>query len=275
MKNIFVSVDIEGIWGMAAQQGARKDTPAYIHARENMINETNLVIEQLAKNGVENILVSDSHGSMDNLIPSKLNPRASFIVGNADYRALGMMEGIDSSFDGCMFIGYHAREGTIGAVLNHTMSSRYIYKIELNGIEAGETMLNAHLASYYNVPLLLVAGDDKYIEQSQGEFNDELITVETKKAINRELALSIPYDKLKQEYEFKIKQALNSKGVLLNKKDKYEIKITFFTEDLAGFVASIPTVTRIDNKTISIDGSDYLEAYKLLAFCLKACSVIR
>ena len=37
-----------------------------------MINEINLVISALFENGVEEIIVNDGHGNMDNLLPSRL-----------------------------------------------------------------------------------------------------------------------------------------------------------------------------------------------------------
>ena len=275
MKNVYVSVDIEGIWGVASKYSTGEGHPEYVHARENMINETNLVIEELYKNGVENIVVNDSHGSMDNLIPQKLNPNVSIVTGNSIYKSMGMMEGISKDFDCCMFIGYHTREGTADSMLNHTTASKYVHKVELNGAEAGETMLNTHAAWYYNVPVALVAGDDKYIEQSLKEFNGKIATVATKKSINRETAINIPYNKLKQEYEAKIKQALSMKDFFIGKKDHYEIKITYHTENAAYFVSNLPTVNRISSKTISISGKDYLELRKLYRMCVSVCYLLQ
>jgi len=44
-------------------------------------------------------------------------------------RPLGMMQGIDGTFDAVAFIGYHASEGTPSAILSHTMSSARIFEI--------------------------------------------------------------------------------------------------------------------------------------------------
>ncbi len=55
-------------------------------------------------------MVNDSHGSMRNIIADQLDPRASLISGSP--KPLSMMQGIDSSFDACIFVGYHAgRDG--------------------------------------------------------------------------------------------------------------------------------------------------------------------
>lgn len=268
MNSVYVSVDIEGIWGVASAMSTTKGNEEYCYARENMINETNILIGELLKNGVKNILVNDSHGSMDNLIPKKLNPNVSIVTSNSKYKELGMMEGISRDFDASIFIGYHTREGTEDSILNHTMASKYVHKILLNDIEVGETMLNAYLSYYYNVPVILVAGDDKYINQSLKDFNNNIITIETKKAINREVAINIPYNKLVNQYEEKVRQALNMKEYYIDKKDSHEIKIIFHTEDIANFVSRIPTVERIDSKTVKIKNKDYLKIYKLYRFCV-------
>jgi D-amino peptidase len=70
-----------------------------------------------------------------------------------------MMEGIDESVDGVMFIGYHARNGSSNAVLDHTWSSRTVANVWLNDILTGEYGLNAALAGHFRVPVIMVSGD--------------------------------------------------------------------------------------------------------------------
>lgn len=275
MKNVYVSVDIEGIWGVGSSISTKKDTLEYRYARENMITETNILIEELLKNGVENITVNDGHGSMDNLIASQLNPNVNLVSCNGSYKPLGMMEGINSSYDACCFIGYHAREGTQDAFLNHTISSKCIYQIEVNGVPVGETMLNAYLASCYHVPLLLVAGDDKYISQTKEELGDNIPAIQTKKSINRETVIHIPFNQLKKEYVQKVQQGVDMKGCIMPTSDSYEIKMTFRAEDMANFVARIPTVERIDSKSVVIKGKDYVQLYQLMRFCIKVVSFLK
>lgn len=128
MKKIYISADIEGIWGNSNPANTAKNGYLYSEYCTNMMNEVNLVIDLLFQNGVEEVVVNDSHGNMDNLLPSKLDPRAAFVAANGAYKEFGMMEGLDDSFDGAMFIGYHSRCNSPG-VMAHTIWGTMVRKI--------------------------------------------------------------------------------------------------------------------------------------------------
>lgn len=273
IKKVYISVDIEGIWGVADKNSTEYNGEEYEKARENMINETNLVIANLLDNGVEEILVNDAHGKMNNLIPNKINPKASMVVSNNIFKECGMMEGINEEYDACIFIGYHSGIGTQNAVLNHTISSNYVSKIKLNGMEANEALLNAHLAWYYNVPVILASGDDTYIKQTKEDFKNQIITVETKKSISREAIINISYEELVKRYQTAVKESIEKTKTFFDKKDEYEIEITYHREEIAGLVSRIPTVERKGNCSIVIKSNDYLELYKLCRFCIKVAQL--
>ena len=62
-------------------------------------------------------MVSDSHGSGQNILIEELNKEVKLI---RDWpRPLIMMEGIDETFDAVFFIGYHSKEGSKNATLAH------------------------------------------------------------------------------------------------------------------------------------------------------------
>ena len=107
MKKIYISADIEGIWGNANPANTMKSGIDYAEYQTNMIQEVNLLIDTLFSNGEKEVLVNDSHGNMDNILASQLDPRASIVVSNGAYKSYGMMEGLDSTFDGVCFVGYH------------------------------------------------------------------------------------------------------------------------------------------------------------------------
>ncbi|GIS54632.1 hypothetical protein Ct9H90mP29_16740 [bacterium] len=56
-------------------------------------------------------------------------------------------------------LGYHARAGSGGNPLAHTMSSAKIERIFLNDRQASELLLHGTIASKYHVPLAFVSGD--------------------------------------------------------------------------------------------------------------------
>ncbi len=161
MKKVYISADIEGIWGNSNPAYTAKNGYLYPEYCTNMMNEVNLVIDLLFQNGVEEVLVNDGHGNMDNILPSKLDPRAAFVSGNGAYKEFGMMEGIDDSFDGALFIGYHSRCNSPG-VMAHTIWGTMVRKIVVDGKELGESGINKLLANEYGVPVILASGDSEY-----------------------------------------------------------------------------------------------------------------
>ena len=95
---------------------------------------------------------------MVNLIQGKIDRRAQVIRGRG--KSYGMMQGLDSDAAATLFIGYHARTGNDDGVLNHTMRGRDIQGVFLNDEPAGELRLNAAMAGWLGVPVVLIAGDN-------------------------------------------------------------------------------------------------------------------
>lgn len=269
MKKVYLSVDIEGIWGNANPRYTTRQTDEYEQYRKNMIDETNLAIQCLFNQGVEEIVVNDGHGGMDNLISYALDKRVSFISSQGSYKELGMMEGMDDTFDGCAFIGYHCKSGTVDGNMAHTVSGGLVDKILIDGQEVSETQMNFQLASYYNVPLLFVAGDDKLHQQLLADIGD-VCFIETKKSMNYMTVLNCSKEELKKRYSQTIEKALKIGGI--KEEPGKVMDIVFHFEKNASFVTRMPTVQRIDNKTIRLTAENYEELYKLSRFVIKICN---
>ncbi|MFR9256009.1 MAG: M55 family metallopeptidase [Merdibacter sp.] len=65
MKNIYISADIEGIWGNVNGAYTMPGVPEYEQYRRRMIDEVNIAAKALFKHGAQTILVNDGHGNMD------------------------------------------------------------------------------------------------------------------------------------------------------------------------------------------------------------------
>ena len=272
MKKVYISADIEGIWGNTNPAYTTKTGKEYEEYRTNMINEVNLCIDILCKHGVEEILVSDGHGNMDNLLASRMDQRASLVVSNGAYKAYGMMEGLDSSFDAVCFIGYHCRSNTPGAMA-HTIWGTMVRKIEVDGMEVGESGINARLAWEYGVPVALVSGDHLLKEQLHEELNKPFVYVETKKAISSQCAICCSWKELEQRYQM----AISSMNDVCQSCSDYPVKphtmkITFHHERNVEFVSRMDGVTRIDACTVCIEKPSYKELYAYMRFVIKVCN---
>jgi D-amino peptidase len=180
---VFVSVDMEGIGGIGTGKMTSGDGKDYALGRELMTEEVNTVVAALFANGATEVLVNDSHGDMQNLLHTRLDPRVQYIQGNI--KPLGMVQGLDASFDAAVFVGYHSRAGTDNGFLAHTGSGS-VKGLWVNGVEVGEGGMNAYFAGAQGVPVILASGDSTFTTQFR-----QLVptrTVATKEAIGAQVA---------------------------------------------------------------------------------------
>lgn len=162
---VFISVDMEGITGVVNWDDVSRDGKDYDSFREVMTREVNAAIEGAVRAGATDIVVRDSHGSARNLLPELLDSNAR-LLRDWSGGPMGMMDGLDESFDAVIFVGYHAKAGTPDALLEHTMSGSNILDISINGVSVPEAGINALIAGHYNVPVVFVAGERALCEQA-------------------------------------------------------------------------------------------------------------
>ena len=189
---VFISVDMEGLAGVVTSRDVNPAGPDYAHFRTVMAGEANAAIEGAYRAGATYVLVRDSHGSKQNLLPGDLDPRARLLRG-VSTGPKNMMEGIDSTFDAVVFIGYHARAGTPRAILEHT-STGNVVDFSINGVSLPEGGYNALVAGLANVPVVFVAGDRAVVDQLRSligpiegvavkeEINDATLSMSPKEA---------------------------------------------------------------------------------------------
>jgi len=264
---IFISVDMEGIWGLVSNDHVSSDSKEYSRTRKLMLQETNWAIEEAFRNGATEVVVNDSHDSMDNLLIEELDPRAQLISGEP--KPLSMMEGIDKTFDGVIYIGYHSRAGTINGVFNHTYSGRTVANIAINGKKMGECGINSGVAGYYGVPILAISGDDKVASQAIEEIgNIETITV--KKAISRYSAHNLSQQIVRELYKTKLEKAFNNikERPVVKYQSKITMDIEFNREVMAENAMLLPGATRVDERTVRIESEDYLKLFMMFRGCL-------
>ncbi|WGW11599.1 M55 family metallopeptidase [Saxibacter everestensis] len=153
---VYISVDMEGVAGVATLDQIARGGFGYPRAQELMTAEANAAIQGAFDAGATEVLVNDSHGTMDNLLHERLDARARLIFGTPKLDC--MAEGITADHDVALFIGYHAPAGGPG-VLAHTFSAHF-GQVRVNGRQVSEAEVNALQLAAVGVPLGLVVGDD-------------------------------------------------------------------------------------------------------------------
>ena len=160
---IYISSDMEGVVGAVTGEQLGPSGFEYQRFREFMTAEVNAAIEGARSAGAGEILVADSHGNGQNLLIDKL-PKDVKIVRSWP-RPLDMVGGLDDSFDGVIFLGYHASTDNLTGVRAHTFSSGRLTSVKLNGTPVTEGAWNAAIAGELGVPVIMVAGDDATVEE--------------------------------------------------------------------------------------------------------------
>src|SRR5574339_184269 len=154
---ILIATDMEGITGVTIWDQVTPGHAEYARFRKLMTQDVNAAIRGAFDGGADEVVIADGHWHGSNILVEELDPRARLNTGTPS--PFSMMQGIDERIDGVMFIGYHARNGSPNAILDHTWSSRTVANVWLNDILTGEYGLNAAVAGHYGVPVIMVSGD--------------------------------------------------------------------------------------------------------------------
>jgi len=266
---VFISVDMEGLGGVVSLSQVLKEGKEYTTFRKWMTEEIKAVIEGIKAGGATKIVVADSHGSMTNLLIEELPEDVEVITGFP--RPLCMIHGIWEGYDAAMFVGYHARKGIKGGVLAHTIAGRVFSSIKVNDVEASEFYLNALVAGFYGVPVVLIAGDSEICKEAKIKV-PEIETVITKYGITRFSAKTKTLEKIKSELKEKSARALEKvrRGGIkpLRLDGEITVEMRFFDPDLPDILENINGFERLDGTSIQYRAKNIVEAYKMIEIAM-------
>jgi D-amino peptidase len=260
---ILISADMEGITGITNWDQVTPGHPEYLRFRHVMTADVNAAVRGAVDGGVDEVVIADGHWNGSNILVEELDARARLNSGSPSQ--LSMMQGIEDGVGGVIFVGYHARQGSQNAVLDHTWSSTCVANVWLNGALAGEYTLNGALAGHYGVPVLMATGDQTACAQIKDQFG-ALETVIVKQATGRYAAECLPpgiTQPMIEECAKRSVQKLARKEALPPFRLETPIKITveLQSSDMADRAMLLPGVTREDRKLTFI-AEVMPEAYK-------------
>jgi D-amino peptidase len=258
---IFISADIEGISGIVSEEETFMGRSLYPAACRLMTREVNACVEGALQGGATEVVVNDCHFHGLNIDPEELNPAAKLIRGQPSPI---MISGLDASFDALFLIGYHAKKGTPGAILDHTYSSTLV-DIRLNGQEIGELGLAAGVAGELGVPVALVSGDDK-VEKEIHAIAPTAEVVVTKKGMERTAAECRSPQLVRQELRAKTGAALSrlDEMQLSLLEPPLRLDVSFLYTTAADQAVNIPGVERTAGRSIVATLDSMVAAARLL-----------
>lgn len=184
-----ISVDMEGITGVVDKTFADSNGLHYQLARRYMANDVNAVVEGIiSADPKAEVVVRDAHNAALNLDLEKLHPRAQLLQGWG--HSANMVEGVDNNCIGVFLVGYHAGAENNDAVLSHVFLSIF-NTIKVNGEKVNEAGLAALYASFYNVPIAFVSGDNFAVKETQEQLGKDVVGVVVKESYARDSVLSL------------------------------------------------------------------------------------
>jgi D-amino peptidase len=264
---IYISADMEGVAGVVTDEQLGPEGFEYERFREFMTAEVVAAVDAARMAGATEILVSDSHGNGQNLLIEKL-PDDVMVVRSWP-RELGMMEGIDESFDGVIFLGYHASASNTRGVRAHTMSSANVIDIRLNGISMSEGSMNAAIAGHYGVPVVMISGDDVAVAETQVIVGDmEGAVVKWAKGFHSAQTMTpeAANEVIRTRTKAAIDRIQDFKPYVLETPVELELSLKHYRP--VELLSYLPYVERVDSHTIRYKGKDMIEISRFLRVAL-------
>jgi len=263
---LFISADMEGLTTTTLPADYMPGTPDYpFHARQ-MTAEVVAACEGAIQAGAKEIFIKDAHEEGNNIDANQL-PKCTKLIKSWSGHPYGMVEGINSSFDACLFIGYHAAAGCNGNPLSHTLSHRP-FSVKMNGQSVSEFMIYSYVAALEGVPVIFLSGDKQICEDAEA-LNPEIVTTAVKEGLGAStISLQPQYacDLIREGVERSLKRDL-SKAKIVFPKDFY-IEICYHDHFEAEKMSYFPGVKKVDTHTISFTTKDYFEVKRLFSFVL-------
>ncbi len=266
---IYISVDMEGVACVTHREDIVPTGDGFALARKWMTAETNAAVMGAYKAGATEVVVSDSHNYMRNLLPDELHEDVLLVRGTP--RPLSQMEGLDETFDAAILVGYHAMAGDALGVISHTFLISMVHAVRFNGITFGEAEISAALAGHFGVPIALVCGDDTLAARVRHTLPwAERVT--TKWAINttaaKNLTPSASQKKIKGATISALSRLQDMKPFTLETPIRFELD--YMQPIYAYLGADIPGVEQISGRTLAYTGRDMLDVFRVWRTMLNA-----
>jgi D-amino peptidase len=262
---IYISADMEGVVGAVTGEQLSPGGFEYEKFRGFMTAEVNAAIDAGRAAGATEFLISDSHGNGQNLLIEQW-PDDVMVIRSWP-RELSMMAGIDESFDGVIFLGYHASTGNTRGVRAHTNSSASITGLRLNGIEMTEGSINAAIAGHFGVPVIMVSGDDVAVAENQviiGDIEGAVVKWAMGFHSARTLTPEAGYEEIRTRTMSAINRIEDFTPYVLDTPIELELSLKNYRP--VELLAYLPNVERLNSHTIRYVGQDMIEISNFLNF---------
>ncbi len=261
---IYLSADIEGITGTTHWDETEKKQADYEEFREQMTAEVAAACEGALNAGASEIWVKDAHDSARNIIAARLPPEAKLVRGWSGHPYL-MMDGLDSTFQAALMIGYHSRAGSSANPLSHTMSGSDLY-VKINERYASEFLINSYTAALENVPVVFVSGDAGLCEDA-ASLIPGLTGVAVKQGLG-DATINIQPQLAEEKIRTGVQKALEADLLRcrLQLPQHFTVEISYKNHAKAYGSSFFPGACLKDANTILFEADHYFDVLRLFSF---------
>lgn len=263
---LFISADMEGTAGIAHWDETEIGKPLYDRFARQMSLEVAAACEGALAAGASEVLVKDAHDSARNILPELLPERATIFRGWARHPYC-MMYGLDETFDGVVFTGYHSPAGEDANPLAHTMNGDNNF-VRLNGEICSELRINCLTAAYVGVPVLCVTGDAGLCNwiQSVNPAIEAVPVSEGHGNGSRSIHPALAVRRIREAVERAAKGERAKRMFPLPA--HFEVEICYKRHHAATSASFYPGCRRVNVNTIAYEADDYMDVLRMFHFVL-------
>jgi D-amino peptidase len=244
------------------------DAARYKTARSYATQDVNAAVRGVRRAEARaEIDVFDGHGMGDNLLEEELESGCNLLGGGWMTRFHEMVKSREvAKYDAVLLLGQHAAEGTVDGFMSHTNTGDTALRV--NGKDAGEAPQLAWLFGHFNVPVVLVVGDDAVVREAKALLPG-IATVAVKKAIARDKARSIPIETAHERICEASRKAISNLEAFKPHRvaPPVRISIVYSEKQMASTAARFPRTERTGANEVTYVAEDYLEGWLAYNTC--------
>ena len=262
---VLISVDMEGVAGVVTAEQLGPTGFEYARFREFMTAETLAAVQAARTAGATEIVIADAHGNGQNLLIERLPSDVRLI--RSWPRKLGMVAGVDDNVDALIFIGYHAGTSNTTGVRAHTFSSANLTRVAVNGVNVTEGSWNAAIAGQFNVPVVMMSGDDAAIAEVRKAIGN-VEAAETKRTLGFHAASTITPEASARLIADRVRAAFARRADFKPYRisGPITVDVSFKNYLPAEVLAYLPIFERVDAHSIRFRAKDMVEASLIMTF---------
>lgn len=266
---LYVSVDMEGIAGISARteidMGQQSEFAPF---RQQMTAEAAAACAGAYSAGAQEVVVKDAHWTGRNMDPhgfSAPDGKVLKLIRGWSGHPFAMVQGLDDTYSGAAFIGYHSAASVGGNPLAHTISGANFARVEINDEVASEFLVYAYAAASVGVPVLFLSGDLKLCEEAASRIAG-LVTVPVLEGAGASCTSITPTEAVRRIREGVEAAVAAREARPITLPSGFSVRILFRDHTIAYAKSFFPEAVLSEDAEVSFESASYFDVLRFLWF---------